>query len=82
MRMVIEKRRRSGSLQEVATTCGETTSKVSLVTECSEPNLRYKECSGWHVDCTINLGSGRFEEQGRQIDPGSSPRTRGKGPYV
>jgi hypothetical protein len=82
MGMVIGKRRQWGNVQEVAITCGELTSKVSLVTEYHEPNQRYKECSGWHVDCTINLGSGRSEEQGRQVDPGGSPRAQGKGPYV
>ncbi len=56
--------------------------KVSLVTDNDAPNLRYKDCSGWHADCTINLGSGSFEEQGRQMDLLSSPRARGKGPYV
>ena len=30
--------------------------KVSLVTDNGAPNLRYKDCSGWHVDCTINVG--------------------------
>jgi len=80
--MAIEKGRRLSRMQEVAITCGETTSKVSLVTEWHESNPRYKDCSGWHVDCTINLGLGRSEEQGRQVDPGSSPRAQGKGPYV
>jgi hypothetical protein len=73
---------KTANLQKVATTCGETIGKVSLVTDSRAPNPRYKHCSGWHVDCTINLGSGRSEEQGRQVDPERSPRPRGKGSYV
>jgi|SRR5580693_1836707 hypothetical protein len=79
---ITQRWRKRWNLQKDASVCGETTSKVSLVTDNRKPNLRYKECSGWHIDCTINLGSGRSEEQGRQIDPERSPRAQGKGPYV